>query len=166
MNLALRRIAGAATVLVLAFSACSADRAGPASGTLSSAASVAIPLPEASTCTPAPLPTPEVTLVIPAAEAAKVARKIGRIRFEMIGGSTANELTLKPPRGRVVETRSITPVGTPGPSGQTIFDAKISGLLAAQTKYSVYVSVVQNVGGCGQKYLSPSSYFKTGTKRK
>lgn len=118
-----------------------------------------------STCIPPPLPTPDVMLTDPAPSSTHVPRKIGSIRFAMVGGTAANKLTLKPPSGREIETRSVKPVGTPGPTGQSTFDAKIPGLLAAQTKYSVYVSGLQKVGGCGQKFVSPAGFFKTGTTR-
>jgi hypothetical protein len=118
-----------------------------------------------STCIPPPLPTPDVILTDPSAKSTDVPRKIGFIRFEMVGGTTANKVTLKPPSGREIETRSVKPVGTPRPTGQRIFSARIPGLLAAQTKYSVYVSGLQKVGGCGQKYLSPAGFFKTGRTR-
>lgn len=118
-----------------------------------------------STCIPPPLPTPDVTLTEPAAKSTDVPRKIGSIRFKMVGGTTADKLTLKPRSGREIETRSVKPVGTPGPTGGSIFDAKIPGVLAAQTKYNVYVSGLQKIGGCGQKYLSPAGFFRTGTAR-
>ena len=155
----------ATLVLLIVASLCACSDQSPAAG-VNMPAQVAVSTPYASsTCVPPPLPTPDVVLTDPATKSTDVPRKIGFIRFEMVGGSTANLLMLKPPSGREIETRSIKPIGTPGPTGQSIFKASVPGLLAAQTKYSVYVSGRQKVGGCGQKYLSPAGFFKTGTTR-
>lgn len=120
-----------------------------------------------ATCTPVPLPTPQVTLIDPTAEATGVLRELGSVRFEiMSGGTTATRLTLKSAVGKAIKATSITPVGTPGPDGERRFEAAISDLLSARTKYRVYVSGVQTFAGCGEKYQSPSSFFTTGARRK
>ena len=120
----------------------------------------------ATPCMPPPLPTPEVTLIDPDAQATGVPRNLRRLSFEIANGSTtATRVVLKSAAGRLVVAHHIMPIGPLGPSGQ-VFDAAISGLLAAKTKYSVYVSGVQTFGGCGEGYQSPASFFKTGTKQR
>jgi len=113
------------------------------------------------------MPTPAVTLIDPAPEATGVLRKIGTIGFEvMSGGTTATRVGLKPEAGRTIYASGITVIGRPGPNGQVSYSAAFPDVLASRTTYHVFVSGIQTFSGCGTRYRSPSSFFKTGTKRK
>lgn len=159
------KIVAVATFMLFGGWSCSAKTAAPSSGEVPQATSMPEPM-GTPTCSPVPLPTPQVILVYPAPDATNVPRKIARVRFEiMSGGTTASRIVLKPASGGSFATRAVAPRGTPGPGGQQNYEAAVSGLLAFRMTYHVEVSGVQTFGGCGSKYSSPSGSFKTGSKR-
>ena len=160
VNSTLKIVAVAAFVLFAGWS-CSAKTAAPSSGDVPQARSMPTP-----TCSPVPLPTPQVVLIDPVPKATNVPRKIARVRFEIVsGGATASRMVLKPASGGSFATSAVAPRGTPGPEGQQDYEGAVSRLLKSRMTYHVEVSGEQTFGGCSSKYSSPSGAFETRAKR-